>query len=97
MVRRAMLLVLMLKVPATDVVRLQRSVEQEQMEAVAPPPSSLVLQPLTGLAGPPHSLVTRVTAWKCPLVTRQVWEEDGQVTTQASWGLKFSQLAREEL
>ena len=83
--RRGM--VLMLRVPAPSVVRLQRSEEQEQMVAVAPPPSSLVLQPV-GVAGPPHSLVSRDTSWKWPLVTRQVWEEGGQVSRQAGCGLK---------
>ena len=78
--RRAM--VLMLRVPAPSLVRLQRSVEQEQMVAVAPPPSSLVLQPV-GVAGPPHSLVRSDTDWNWPLVTRQVWEEGGQLSLHA--------------
>ena len=79
-VMRAMML--MLRLPAPSVVRLQRSVEQEQMVAVAPPPSSLVLHPV-GVAGPPHSLVRSDTDWNWPLVTRQVWEEGGQVRLQA--------------
>ena len=91
-----MMMVLVVWVLAPSVVRLQRSVEQEQMVAVAPPPSSLVLQPL-GVAGPPHSLVSRDTSWKWPLVTRQVWEEGGQVSRQAGCGLKWSQWSREEL
>ena len=75
MVRRAMLLVLMLTVAAPDVVRLQRSVEQEQMVAVTPPPSCLVLQPvMVAGPGPPHSRVMRETDWKWPRVMRQDWE-----------------------
>ena len=64
------------------VTRLQRSVEQEQMVAVTSPPSCLVLQPWR-LAGPPHSLVRSDTDWNWPLVTRQVWEEGGQLSLHA--------------
>ena len=76
--------------------RLQRSVEQEQMEAVAPPPSWRVLQPSRTL-GPPHSLVRRETSSHLPLVTRQDWEGRGQVTTHCSWGLNWWQWEEEEL
>ena len=92
-----MMMMLVVRVPAPSVVRLQRSVLQEQMVAVTPPPSCLVLQPLGVVVGPPHSLVSRDTDWKCPLVTRQVWEEGGQVSLQAGCGLKWSQWSREEL
>ena len=63
---RAKVLMLLQAFPAPPVLMLQRSPEQEQMVALTPPPSCLVLQPemVAGPAGPPHSRVRRVTDWK---------------------------------
>ena len=96
---RAKVLMLLQVFPAPPVLMLQRSPEQEQMVAVTPPPSSLVLQPemVAGPAGPPHSRVRRDTDWKCPRVMRQVWEEAGQLALQPGSGLNWSQEAWEEL